>query len=158
MARRDNPSLNPVPLCPRLLDTKEDAEELTGWPLPGEVVKGLLKGVLTRGIDVPDDGDEGVGVLVTGLFAGLVMLAVFLIVGVVFNGGGLCDAAGSFDGGDMETMGEATVLLAWGGVVVLVGFLIVLFLAGGGVVALMGLLGGVFSLEDREQIGGEDTG
>lgn len=150
MARRDKPSLNPVPLCPRLLDPKEDADELIGWPLPGEAVKGLLKGVLTRAIDVPDDGDDGVGVLVTGLFTGLVTLVVFLIVEVASNGGGLYDAARTFD------TGEATVLLA-GGVVVLVGFLAVLFLAGGGVVALMGLLGAVFSLADLERIGGEDT-
>lgn len=145
-----------MPLCPRLLDPK-DAEELIGWPLPGEALKGLLKGVLTRGIDVPDDGDEGVGVLVTGLFTGLATAAVFLIVEVAFNGGGLCDAAGTFDGGATETTGEATVLLAGGGIVVLVGFLAVLFLAGGGVVALMGLLGAVFSLADWERTGGEDT-
>lgn len=55
-ALRDNPSLNLAPLCTRLLAPREEAEALVGWPLPGEVLKGLMNGVLTSGIDfVPDD-------------------------------------------------------------------------------------------------------
>lgn len=93
MARRDKPSLSPVPLC---LAPADEGEELLGQPLPGEVVKGLLKGVLTSAIDaVPDAGDDGVVVLVTGLFTGLATLVVFLVVEAL-TGGALGETGGTF--------------------------------------------------------------
>lgn len=71
MALRESPSLSPILLCTRLLAPTEEVEGVTGWPLPGEVLKGLMKGVVTRVIDVSDEGER---VFTESLFIGLAIL------------------------------------------------------------------------------------